>query len=85
MDIAGVDIIYRSIIQRRFSSTGNLIVTDEATTAPPATYIIEQPGIQLETTSELVFAPSMSPTLVTTGLAMIMSPCSLALWLIQDL
>ena len=78
-----VDILYRSIIQRRSSFTDNLIVTDVAASASPAASIVEQPEIQ--TTSETVSAPAISPALVASGLVVIMNSCSPALVVKPDL
>ena len=55
------------------------MMTDEAASVPPTASTVEQPGFQLETIIEPIFAPAMSPVLVTTGLVIITRQCSPAL------
>ena len=47
LNSAGIDILYRSIIQRQSFSTDNLMVTDETTSAPFTAPTIEQTGLSL--------------------------------------
>ena len=52
MDIARIEILYHSIIQRRSISTAASMVIDETVSAPPTMPVMEQTGLQLKPTSD---------------------------------
>ena len=67
----GVDVLCHSIIQCRTFSTGDLMVNDEAMSAPSIIPTSEQIGLQLESTSEPVSIPATSLVLATSGLQLV--------------
>ena len=71
--ISVVDVLYRSIIQCQFFSTGDLMVTGEAASASSTGRTIEHTGLQHESTSEPIFIPATSSVPKTLGLELVIS------------
>jgi len=84
LDSAGVDVLYHSIFQHRPLSTGDLMVTDEAASTLSTVPILEQIGLQLESTSGPVSIPTISSAQATTGLQLIINSRSPTLVFDQD-